>query len=111
MTNEPMNKRGVENLIVDHFDGALTAAQEQQLADALTTSTETKRLFLSYMRMEGRLHSLGRDGFLREPIPEPDGLAPQPTRVAPIVRSDQQRSPFPRSRLFAASTSLVVAPR
>ena len=34
---------------------------------ALATSAGAKRLFASHMRMEGRLHSLGRDGLLREP--------------------------------------------
>ena len=71
MTDEPKNSNDLEKLIVDHFDGSLTEEQERELAGALATSAETKQLFLSYMRMEGRLHSLGRDGFLREPIAGP----------------------------------------
>ena len=70
MTNEPNEHIEVENLIVGHFDGTLDEGQEQELATALATSAESKQLFLSYMRMEGRLHSLGRDGFLREPAAE-----------------------------------------
>jgi len=57
----------VEELIIGHFDGSLNADQEQQLAAAISDSVESKQLFLSHMRMEGRLHSLARDGFLRSP--------------------------------------------
>ena len=57
----------LEDLVVGHFEGSLTPDQEQELAAAISSSEDTKQLFLSYMRMEGRLHSLGRDGFLREP--------------------------------------------
>ena len=81
MTNEPSKHIEIENLIVGHFDGTLNEEQEKELATELVTSAETKQLFLSYMRMEGRLHSLGRDGFLREPSPgpaiEPELPAPQ----------------------------------
>ena len=95
----------IEDLIVGHFDGSLTEQQEPELAEALTTTAEAKQLFLSYMRMEGRLHSLGRDGFLREPTTEPavelDRPVQQPADVAPLVRPG-------RLRLFAASTSLAV---
>ena len=65
-----MNSRtpdNVEDLVVGHFDGSLTAEQEQKLTLLLSNSEEAKQLFLSYMRLEGRLHSLGRDGLLREP--------------------------------------------
>lgn len=61
------NQNDVEELIIGHFDGSLDAVQEKQLAAAISDSIESKKLFLSYMRMEGRLHSLGRDGFLRSP--------------------------------------------
>lgn len=54
----------IESLIVQHFDGALTIEQEKSLADLLNESQEAKEMFLSYMRLEGRLHSLGRDGLL-----------------------------------------------
>lgn len=100
MTDERRNRNDIENLIVGHFDGTLNGEQEKEIADALATSAEAKQLFLGYMRMEGRLHSLGRDGFLREPIAEP---SPQPVDVASVVGSDRQRF-----RLFAASTSLAV---
>lgn len=59
----------LENLVVGHFEGSLTTEQEQNLASMLSNSAEAKQLFLSYMRLEGRLHSLGRDGLLREPDP------------------------------------------
>ncbi len=103
MTDEPRNQNDIENLIVSHFDGTLNEEQEKELAEALSTSAEAKQLFLGYMRMEGRLHSLGRDGFLRDPIAELDKPTPQPVDIAPVIGSDRQRL-----RLFAASTSLAV---
>lgn len=60
-------KDELQDLIVGHFDGSLSETQERELAAELNSSGEAKQLFLSHMRMEGRLHSLGRDGFLREP--------------------------------------------
>lgn len=62
--NEAPNQNKIERLIVGHFEGNLDSDQESQLAAAISTSTESKALFLSHMRMEGRLHSMGRDGFL-----------------------------------------------
>ena len=107
MIGEPENRNQIEDLIIGHFDDTLNEEQEKELADALTSSGEAKQTFLSYMRMEGRLHSLGRDGFLREPPAElaiePERPAPQPVVDAPVVRSDRQRL-----RLIAASTSLAV---
>ena len=107
MTDEPRNQIDIENLIVGHFDGTLVEEQERELAEVLTTSAEAKQVFLSYMRLEGRLHSLGRDGFLRDPIAEPASEpgqpAPQSTDVVPLVVSGR-----PRLRLVAASTSLAV---
>ena len=58
--------------------------------------------------MEGRLHSLGRDGFLREPVTEPQEIVHQPTDIWPVVQIDKQRSFSMRSRLWAASMSLAV---
>ena len=100
MTDEPKNP--IENLILRHFEGGLTEEQERELAEALATSAEAKRLFLSYMRMEGRLHSLGRDGFLREPSAV---SATESDPLAPVVRSGQRSL---RSRLWTASASLAV---
>ena len=98
----------IEELVIGHFDGTLTEAQEKELADALGTSAEAKQLFLSYMRMEGRLHSLGRDGFLREPAVECQEIAGQSADVAPVVERVPQRPRSWRSRIWTASTSLVV---
>jgi outer membrane lipoprotein-sorting protein len=107
MTEEPSKHVEIENLIVGHFDGTLNEKQEKELAAMLASSAEAKQLFLSYMRMEGRLHSLGRDGFLREPIAEPaieaERSTQQPISVAPVGRSVRQRL-----SLLAASTSLAV---
>lgn len=106
MTREPLSPNQTEDLIVGHFDGSLIGEQESVLAEALATSAEAKQLFLSYMRMEGRLHSLGRDGFLREPVEEAalaaERPAPQPADDA--IRSAESR----RLRLIAASSSLAV---
>ncbi len=108
MTNDPNMQMGIENLIVGHFDGTLNEEQEKQLATALADSEDAKQLFLSYMRMEGRLHSLGRDGFLREPaaesVTETEQAATQTTGAGPIVRSGRKRF-----RLFAASSVAVCA--
>jgi len=98
----------IEELVVGHFDGTLTEAQEKELADALGTSAEAKQLFLSYMRMEGRLHSLGRDGFLREPAAECHQSTRQPADTLPAAERVPQRSRSWRSRVWTASTSLVV---
>jgi hypothetical protein len=108
MTSEPKNPNHIEDLIVEHFDGSLTEEQEKELAEALVTSTEAKQVFLSYMRMEGRLHSLGRDGFIREPLAEPPEIVRLPDDTAPVVHSDKQRSHSMRSRFLAAFMSLAV---
>ena len=108
MTNEPSGHAQIENLIVGHFDGTLNEDQEQELATELGTSAESKQFFLSYMRMEGRLHSLGRDGFLREPSAEPafkpELSAAKSADVETLVHSSRQRL-----RLFAASSLAVCA--
>lgn len=56
----------IESLVIKHFDGALNLEQDRMLADLLKESREAREIFLSYMRLEGRLHSLGRDGLLIE---------------------------------------------
>ena len=65
-SNQPSDD-ATESLIRKHFEDHMTAAEEQKLAAALSTSDSSRELFLSYMRLEGRLHSLGRDGLLLEP--------------------------------------------
>lgn len=97
----------IVDLIVGHFEGTLTIDGEQSLATALQTSPEAKQLFLSHMRMEGRLHSLGQDGFLR--IPNASTLVHEKRSKAdakhsPTLTSSKHR----RFRLLAASTSLAV---
>ncbi|PHR97028.1 MAG: hypothetical protein COA78_28090 [Blastopirellula sp.] len=108
MTDKSMNQKAIEQLIIGHFDGSLSEEQEKELAEAMGTSTASKQLFLSYMRMEGRLHSLGRDGFLREPAAEPQEIVQQPTDIWPVVPSVKQRSLSMRSRFWAASMSLTL---
>ncbi|MDG1895234.1 MAG: hypothetical protein P8J37_10015 [Fuerstiella sp.] len=108
MTDKAKNQNAIEELIVGHFDGGLTEQQETELAAALAASASSKQLFLSYMRMEGRLHSLGRDGFLREPAVEPEGIIQQPADIRPVDQSSNQHSPSMRSRFLAVSTSMAV---
>ena len=77
MTNKPGDQNALEDLIVGHFDGSLSADQEKELADQLTESTPAKLLFLSHMRMEGRLHSLVRGAYVpgNSTLVYPDGYA------------------------------------
>jgi hypothetical protein len=89
MTDKAKKQKAIEQLIIGHFDGSLSEEQEKELAEVLATSTASKQLFLSYMRMEGRLHSLGRDGFLREPVTEPQEIVHQPTDIWPVVQIDK----------------------
>ncbi len=106
MTNESRKQRELEGLIIAHFDGDLSPQQEKELANALMTSTDAQQLFQSYSRMEGRLHSLGQDGFLREPI-EPARAHEKTTTQAPSVTTVGSRH-RKRLRLFAASSSIAA---
>ena len=74
------DQNNIEELVVGHFDATLSDEQEEELAAELAASDSAKQLFLSYMRMEGRLHSLGRDGFLRGPT-RPRRLCRSPLTV------------------------------
>ena len=108
MTEEAKNHSTIENLIVGHFDGTLNEDQEEQLATTLSTSPAAKKLFVSYMRIEGRLHSIGRDGFLREPatkpVIDPERHTRQSSEIAPSVRSGRRSL-----RLLAASSVAICA--
>ena len=108
MTNEPSKHTDFEDLIVGHFDGTLNEKQEAELAKTLGTSPEAKQLFLSYMRMEGRLHSLGGDGFLRGPETEARGCSSPVKDDTKVALGEQSSSRALRSRLIAASTSVAV---
>ncbi len=107
MNEERRTDPKLEDLITGHFDGTLTEDEEKELAKVLKESVDAKQLFLSHMRMEGRLHSLGRDGFLREPVANPviesGRSTPQSSDIDPPVGSGRRRL-----RLLAASTSLVA---
>lgn len=111
MTHDPDTHNEITSLIVGHFDGSLTEAQETQLAEALGTSSEAQQRFLAFMRMEGRLHSLGRDGFLREPAKPRPAEREHPTPPledeVSVLQHSQPRS-RQRSRLLAATTSLAA---
>jgi outer membrane lipoprotein-sorting protein len=108
MEDTARNEIKIEDLIIGHFDGTLNEQQEMQLARALSASAESQQLFLSYMRMEGRLHSLGRDGFFHAPeataLPQTKQVPPTTAEiVAPAWRGR------PRRRLLAASSLVACA--
>jgi hypothetical protein len=106
MTTEPNNQHEIENLIVGHFEGTLNDEQEKQLAEALATSAAAKQLFLTHMRMEEQLHSLGRDGLLRDPAVE---LARESGQTVPHMDIAAGVSSGRRhSRLLPKFTSLAV---
>jgi hypothetical protein len=67
MSDRSKNFREIDDLIFGHFDHSLTEQQECELAHHLKTCPETQARFCTQMRMEGKLHSLGRDGFLSPP--------------------------------------------
>ncbi|MGB0598187.1 MAG: hypothetical protein ACPGLY_15985 [Rubripirellula sp.] len=106
MEDTARNEIDIEDLIIGHFDGTLNEEQEMQLARALRESAESQQLFLSHMRMEGRLHSLGRDGFFHEPAATafPQANHVPPTTAEIVIPAWRGR---PRRRLLAAS-SLVA---
>ena len=120
--NEASNQDNVEDLIIAHFEGNLDVDQEKQLAAAISASTESKALFLSYMRMEGRLHSLGYDGFLSAEDTQPAvsqlgaetvALASRSCPVASVQSATStlgiRRSKYrQRSRVWVASSSVAV---
>lgn len=106
MTNAPNMHVEIESLIVGHFDDTLNEEQEKQLASALAASPKAKQLFLSHMRMEGRLHSLGRDGFLREPAGE-SAADPHPPLIHTVDVAPSDRIGRQRIHLFAASSLAV----
>eukprot|EP01047_Picozoa_sp_COSAG01_P003786 COSAG01_NODE_117_length_25466_cov_18.193243_9_plen_353_part_00 len=120
--NESINRDDVEALILGHFEGNLDPDQEQQLAAAISTSTESKTLFLSHMRMEGRLRSLGYDGFLSaENAQASDGqevgeiVAPSiqigskdPSQPATSSLPIKRPKHLPRSRFWVASSSVAA---
>jgi len=67
MSDNSKDFQKIDDLIFGHFDHKLTKQQESELAQHLKTCPETRARFCTQMRMEGRLHSLGRDGFLSPP--------------------------------------------
>ncbi|MDA7909064.1 hypothetical protein N9B68_01075 [bacterium] len=120
--HEASAQSNIERFIVGHFEGNLDADQERQLAAAISTSTESKALFLSHMRIEGRLHSMGRDGLLFAEDTQPRGgrvnaMTVTPTKpkcsIEPLqsaastlgIRRSKYRQ---RSRVWVASSSVAV---
>lgn len=108
MTDKTNRQSDVENLIIGHFDGSLTEEQEQKFGQALATSAKVKRLFTSHMRMEGRLHSLGRDGLLHEPGAVTQETMPQPADITVVEQNDPKPVAPARLGIWTASTSLAI---
>ena len=108
MSDRSKKFREIDDLIFGHFDHSLTEQQECELAHHLKTCPETQARFCTQMRMEGRLHSLGRDGFLSPP-------APQLPSEANASESDNMHEVTPASNVShkqsipTAITSWVVA--
>ena len=105
-----------EALILGHFDNSLTERQESELAQRLATCPETRARFRTQMRMEGRLHSLGRDGFLTSAAAQQasaaDGLGSHVEhQVTTVAESSSSRRipPVFTSWVAAASTILLLA--
>lgn len=61
MTPDPLR---LEDLIARHFDGALDAAEEAELAVALSSSAEARARIASYMRIEGAVSQLAVTGLV-----------------------------------------------
>ena len=97
-----------EELILGHFDNRLTDQQESELAHKLATCPETRARFRTQMRMEGRLHSLGRDGFLAPAAAQQD-----PVETDSEAHSERQEPTIaassPPRRTLTVATSWVVA--
>ena len=92
------NLQAAEELILKHFDGSLDQLQEKKLAAILRNSSEARGLFRSYMRMEGRLHTLGRDGFLDIP----------PEDQASISILESSNAIGRSQKLYAATSSIAI---
>jgi hypothetical protein len=106
MTEQGNHRSALEDLIVGHFDGNLSEDQERELAKAIAESPESKRLFLSYMRMEGRLHSLGHDGFLSTDAQDKDTLT-LPVESTLVAQPEYSQPLTTRSRFWAAASSIA----
>jgi len=111
VTDKTNRQRDIENLIIGHFDGNLTEEQEKLLGRTLATSAEAKRIFTAHMRMEGRLHSLGRDGLLREPgVVTQDAFPADRSRQSANTEAEQNGSkslPSSRFRVWTASSLAI----
>ena len=103
--NEPTS---LDELILGHFDGSLTHDQESELTKALKDSSVARQLFLSYMRIEGRLQSLGRDGYLRSPGAAEKAVVDESIESAVSRRGGTLRSHRSQARLWATSSSLAM---
>lgn len=108
VTEHGNHRSALEDLIVGHFDGNLSVDQERDLAKAIAESPESKRLFLSYMRMEGRLHSLGHDGFLSAVDAQDVDATAQPVESTLTALPEYSRPHSVRSRRWVASSSIAV---
>lgn len=94
----------IEELIIGHFDNTLNEEQEAQLAAALATSSDARQDFLAFMQMEGCLHSMGRDGFLRGPASET-----VPTPQPAVNHNNRSRAGWPGSlKTFTSLSACAI---
>lgn len=105
---EAETETSTETLILGHFDNRLTDQQESELAQKLATCPETRARFRTQMRMEGRLHSLGRDGFLSPAAALQDSAEKSPESYVERQANTIEAS-FPPRRISTVFTSWVVA--
>ncbi len=102
-----MESKQIDDLIIGYFDGSLNEVEEHELVALLKDSLDAKQRFLSFMRLEGRLHSLGRDGFLREPK-DTAGVDALTELMAERLNLDDQRVSRTR-RNHARLASLIAS--
>ena len=70
----------LESLILEHFDGTLDAARQQQLAQRMAEDSHARDLFRSYMRLEGLAAEMSL------------GRRLVPPELAPVERADRRKA-------------------
>ncbi|MEZ6118747.1 MAG: hypothetical protein R3C28_19575 [Pirellulaceae bacterium] len=79
-----------ERLILDHFDGQLTADQQVELAHRMASDPGVRQAFARYMRLEGATYEFGAAGLLADSqldvLSAADDAA-QSNQVMPAVRA------------------------
>ena len=97
-----------ERMILDHFDGQLTADQQVELAHRMASDPAVRQAFARYMRLEGTTYEFGAAGLLAEPqllVSSAADDAAHSNQVMPAVRSSS--SVF-RSKWIWTAASLAA---